>query len=47
MLAEHPEYYQLFKFRNIANETKEEQVQDEQLRAHGGAVMKFLGQAIR
>ncbi|VDK28343.1 unnamed protein product [Gongylonema pulchrum] len=46
MLAEHPEYYELFKFRNIANAAKENQAQDELLSAHGAAVMKFLGQAI-
>ncbi|CAG9538432.1 unnamed protein product [Cercopithifilaria johnstoni] len=46
MLAEHPEYYDLFKFRNIANTTKENQANDERLSAHGAAVMKFIGKAI-
>ncbi|VBB27497.1 unnamed protein product [Acanthocheilonema viteae] len=47
MLTQHPEYYEFFKFRNIANEAKENQVSDERLRAHGAAVMKFIGKAIR
>ncbi|VDN06464.1 unnamed protein product [Thelazia callipaeda] len=46
MLADHPEYYELFQFRNIAGEAKENQASDERLSAHGAAVMKFIGQAI-
>ncbi|MCP9262802.1 hypothetical protein DINM_005664 [Dirofilaria immitis] len=46
MLTEHPEYYEFFKFRNIANIAKENQVNDERLSAHGAAVMKFIGKAI-
>lgn len=47
MLSEHPDYYELFKFRNIATTTKDEQAQDERLRSHGENVMRVLGQAIR
>lgn len=47
MLAEHPEYYEFFKFRNIANTAKENQASDERLSAHGAAVMKFIGKTIR
>lgn len=47
MLSEHPEYYEFFKFRNIANKTKENQINDERLSAHGAAVMKFIGKAIK
>ncbi|VDK84428.1 unnamed protein product [Litomosoides sigmodontis] len=46
MLTEHPEYYEFFKFRNIANKAKEKQATDERLSAHGAAVMKFIGKVI-
>lgn len=47
MLTEHPEYYEFFKFRSIANKAKEKQATDERLSAHSASVMKFIGKVIR
>lgn len=46
MFSLHPEYYKMFPFHSIATSNAEKQRMDECLRAHGEAVMKFLGQVI-